>query len=337
MENRYDLKLWALLTVFFFVLPGTADTNSTPTPTPTPTPAPTPTQVATVEVTNGKPVIFRFKDGREATLKSASIDSELIKSVFQVADNNCSNRQNMKCTYNFMFRLYRLVLIWTKNPDGSRLGKPLNRVTEYMGPNGKIRQTLPIETPSLSLGGGPLSRKKYPSLSIGLPSHEIECDDFSWLPGGSTSAPATLHVSRWDGEDNVKNPETGFGENRTVGGGNGVELVRSTPHSLRIESVNALTGSLRNFDLFNLSPTLSLTMYAKDGEICQTGLSSNLAAEAQVYFPKLLERLQSEVTPKDYIIGSDQLMEQPGAADGYKRWLFEFTTVATPFPPTTYE
>ncbi len=272
-------------------------------------------------------------------MKYANVDSAHFKSSFQVADNNCSNRQNMKCTYNYMLRFYRMVVIWTTHPDTTKLGKPVQRVTEYMGPNGTIRNTNPLEVPFIMFTGGPLS-KKYPAISAGLPAHEIECDDFSWLPGEAKDAPLSLQVSRWDSEDNVANPETGYNENRTVGGANGVKLTRTAINRMRIDSAERITGDLTSFDILNLRPTLSLTMKLNDHEICQTGLSSNLLADAQGYFPKLLDQLQNKITPQVYIQGSpamNELMQQSNVSSNYQRWVMEFTSVQNYSPLPVYE
>lgn len=265
-------------------------------------PAPT-GKIAEIIQKDGQPLAFRFADGREAVLKVSSVDSEVVSTQFKITDNTCSDRQNMTCAYKFALRRYFAAMVWTKHPDASRVGQIVKRGAEYPG-QPTMTSFDPLSADYVLVAGLDFSATKT-DLGRGLPAHEIQCDDFSWLPGASKEAPNRLHLSRWDGENNEPNPETGTNENRTNGGAFGLDLMRVDAKTLRVTKVSALSGGAVNLDILTLAPTGSLTMLSSDGEICQTGISSKGVTEILPIYNKLEAKRPDPASEKPYILGSN--------------------------------
>jgi hypothetical protein len=197
-----------------------------------------------------------------------------------------------------------MTLVWTKHPDSSKIGKTVQR--GYYNSSTNMAENLQdLEGEDVLTGLDPRFMSSF-SERRHLESHEIECADFSWLPTGTTDAPQKIHIARWDSEDSALNPETGSNENRTIGGAYGLEFVRTTPRTLKVNAVANITSDL--IDLLNSAANSSLSLKT-GGQICQVGLSSNLLVEVLPVYDGLGAMKPSPAQAADYIVGSDRYLE----------------------------
>lgn len=280
-----------------------------------------------LETRLGQPLTWRWKDGREAVLKVTTLKSPFLSSGFKITDNTCSNRQGMSCQYRFQFARHWVMVVWTKHPEASKVGQI---VTKASPTDPSFIDKLSLDFP-ISAG---LSRKDRPLMSAGFPDHEIECEDFSWLPEGGRQAPDRLTVIRWDNEDNAMNPETGLNENRTTGGFYQLQFQKDPKapgQTLKLKTVDDLTGLNAEFDLLNLSGAISLTLPKSHGEICQVGLTTNTRADVVMIYDQMGR--QPRPSPEEeqpFILGASEILEMPlvkQTVEGWKRvfsgWVYQ--------------
>jgi len=223
----------------------------------------TPTEVLT---SVGQAVYLKWADGRVATIKVAQRDSKLLSVPYKIADNSCTNRQAMSCDLKLKYRQFWFALVWVQHPDPNRVGQVVKRTTEANG-----EAAIAIESQESTIG---IMQKTYPLVSQGLAKPELQCADFSWLPGGSSVAPESLRLTRWDSENNEPNPETGIGENRTNGGAYGVTFRRASPKSLQIESIEGFSGVAKTDEIFFAAPITTMIIRKPGGDLCQTGVAT---------------------------------------------------------------
>lgn len=217
---------------------------------------------ATLKVAMGQPLVISFADGREAVIKMYSITHPRLSVKFKITDNTCSNRQGMQCALKLELRTFHMTPVWTKNPDAGRLGKSLVR-------KGPPEQSLEDSVGAFS---GLTAGEVYPSLTEGLPLNELECEDWSWLPGGKKHPPKTLHISHWAAETNETNPETKFNENRIASGAYGMDLVKSSPKSMLVKKV-ARTIDESDIGIVDENGSIVL-MDQRTNQTCQVGFGT---------------------------------------------------------------
>jgi len=292
-------------------------------------PVPAAPPVATVTKVPGQAFKMALADGREASLKVFSLDSPMVPTNIKVIDNTCTDWQGMTCQYKMKFRRFWIDLVWSKNPDASRVGQ----IVEYKS-NGQDDKSFQKAESVNGLQTGLYAGDKIPKISDGapayserLPLNELSCDDYRWLPGAPTEAPDTLHTSRWDSEDNIKNAETGVMENRTEGGAYGVDLKKIDAKTLQITRINSFTGILRTFPVLILGANQSLTLTKPSGDICQVGLSANFQGDLTVTYNGLEQKRQDLKvdlkTLPDYVYGSDELLDMSFVKFEVGTWFFD--------------
>lgn len=265
----------------------------------------------TVSAEKGQPYILTWPDGREARLKIATDDSAPLKARFKIIDNDCTEYQNMECTYGFTLRRVFLDFVWTKNPvDPDRIGK----IVQYGNKNSDGSGSFQDVDLNVGVSTGMIPGKN-PILNKGLPKHTIECDDFRWLPSRTKDAPSELSISRWDGEENSRNSETGNNEARTTNGFLGLKLKAVSRNQLEIESAEGMTGFAENLQLLNISASQSVTFQPEKGKVCQAGLSNNLVAQLTPTFDQLGQKLPNVSERPDFIVGSSEVLEDPDVGE----------------------
>jgi hypothetical protein len=260
----------------------------------------------------GMPFLAIWPDGREAVLVVVHADSPMVDSSFKIADNECSNRQNMICRYHFVVRRFWSAMVWSKHPDTKKINQIVERAYSNSSPFEKLEDEASISTA--------MSQVPALKMNAGLPAHEISCADWSWLPGELKAPPAKLSLSRWDAEEAFGNPETRLTENRTIGGLYGVELVRSSTNRLRVVRVASLTGLAAQFDIPMLFPTVGMTALLADGNSCQVGLNTNLRAEFIPIYEKMRTIQPPYVASLPYIIGTDEFLSTLSVKVAIQRW-----------------
>jgi len=266
----------------------------------------------------GHPYRLVWANGDEAILKISKVDSPDVAIPFEINDNDCSDFQGIICQYKFRFTRYAVRAVWFRNlTHPERVGQ----IVKYAFADSQGRISGPINSMEVNGALFGLDRHHLTQDDRHLPAHEIECPDFSWLPSQVKSAPAQLHVIRWDGEGNHINPETGASENRTDSGAYDLDFERSGPQTLKLTSVGATMGLTRFFDLLNVSPTLSITITKRPGQICQAGASSNALANFLALFQRTGAQLPKASDEKPYIVGTSALPAQDFVVANMGLWI----------------
>src|SRR6185369_16052722 len=81
-----------------------------------------------IDKPQGGPTKVVWSDGREATLSIATIDAQYTTLPIKIFENLCHTAQNTEpviCEAHFGVKAARFSLVWTKNPDPKKLGKPI--------------------------------------------------------------------------------------------------------------------------------------------------------------------------------------------------------------------
>lgn len=251
----------------------------------------------------GKPLMTTLADGREATIRvtSATLGKQ-VEIPFQVYENDCSDFRGMSCVYRTGYRKIWVQLVWTKNPDATRLNQIVNLQFGDSSSNSS-----PIESQTQATG---LEVDFLPGLASGMPATTIECNDFSWLPDATKDAPAKLTVLRWENERMSVNPETGVSENRTDGGALQVELSKVNPTFLKIDKVGSFTStSSFLFPALVIGDVASVTMRKANGELCQAALKPAGLGNAAANIGSIDKQRPPAATAPDYIFGSSEVSQ----------------------------
>jgi hypothetical protein len=265
-----------------------------------------------IQAQPGQPFLVHWADGREAALKVTTMTSAPLSATFQIIDNTCSNRQNMKCRYNFGYRLTWITFIWTKHPDPSRIGKIVEKNSVDSPEFKKLDHLVAARVGVL--------RQKFPQMSEGLPAQQFECDDFSWLPGGQSAAPEHLHIARWEGENNAMNPETGVSENRSMAGYMGIDLRRVSPRVLQFETVQFGVGDISLSDNVMAMSPQSLSLPKGNGRYCEVGLSADLRGELKQFIEPMRANRPKPAQAPTFIVGSSEILDQAFARFRVSYW-----------------
>lgn len=256
-----------------------------------------------VTLVSGQPITFDFKDGRVAVVKKSVVEMpDQIELPFQVFDSLCSDSRGQFCKYRTSFRNVFYFLAWSKHPDATKINQPVKTKV----PQGQTSSDRDILENSELLFGA--ESALLPLLTSGMQMPSIDCNDFSWLPGGKAEAPAKLFGKRWDAESMNKNPETGVSENRVSMTNINVEWTQETPQRLRLKSVGGFaTDNPVFFALLVIGDVTTATIDDQKGGLCAVELKpGSLAGAAQI-----IDALRKNRPPRDqvtdtYVAGSDE-------------------------------
>jgi hypothetical protein len=269
---------------------------------------------AVVNRTAGQPVTMVFSDGRQADLKIVHADSEVVSQKIEITSSDCGS-WGMSCNYKFSMRRFWVALIWTKHPDASKIGQIVKR--GYKGSNGESSFSELKSDTALTSGLLPNSGQKIANT---LPSHQLQCTDFSWLPTGTKEAPALQRFTRWDQIDNSLNKETGMNENRPTGGVQELNMVRVTSDTLQIASVGRSNGVVRIFDILTLAPVLDLAVAQPDGGICQASLSTHGIGDILPVYDGLESKHPAFTDVPTYVYGQDEILNMATIKNDIENW-----------------
>lgn len=265
----------------------------------------------------GQPVIMEFSDGRQADLKMVPLETDVLSVPFVISDNNCSNRQGMICIYKFKLRRLFFAMIWTKHPDPERLGKILkSKENSSSSSEDQNVQELKIDV----LMSGLESKKNL--YNSGLPKHQIVCDDFSWLPTQTKSAPSSLKINRWEGEFNFENLETAANENRPASGAYGVIFNRLDSKTVEVSDVLSWKGLSKENAILNLFSNLGLSATQNNGEMCEIGISNSGYDDVlRPEFHKLEEKILPYSQAPTFIYEPNGILDRKSVRSDLKEWL----------------
>ncbi|MBX9769332.1 MAG: hypothetical protein K2X47_18790 [Bdellovibrionales bacterium] len=220
-----------------------------------------PTPPAEWILKENEPVRIKLIDGREMTLKRSILKPEWITIPFTIYENTCKPQKvGQKGGHHLLLLFVKVAPIWSTHPDPAKIGQVVKKKSGFDGTFNAL-ETSDFMAPS--------NFRRMGELRGLIEAEEIRMQDFSWIPEHEQStAPESVHVTRWEGELNLGNAETGAAENRPLQGYAGVDLVKKTDQSLmvlRIQSLLSLFG--RNAYPFGDVTTFSISNSKK--ELCQ--------------------------------------------------------------------
>jgi hypothetical protein len=267
---------------------------------------------STLKIESGKPITLSWPDGRVAILKNYIQISPKISLDFQIHENTCNDFKGQICKYKIQFLESWSFMAWQKHPDAKKIGEIVK--STY----GRIfEQEDYIAADSKDFY--PIAKRLNPA--------EIECSDYSWIPGGGPSmSPKSVKIVRWENESMIENAETGLSENRTTGGAINVLLEKaSSSQKLQIKSIKALTAGDFASTLLMFGDNVSWSLKDKNGELCQIAIKP--APLSSIFVP--IDELKSQrPKAKDvlslYLADSNELFYKPdGILEELMGWSYE--------------
>jgi hypothetical protein len=240
----------------------------------------------------GEPIRLIFSDGREATLFESLSAPYEIEVKIDLTDNTCQPQARLaRCRLGARLLNSTFRWMWTKNPDGTRIGQTM----AYAGRGSEL-----VMTDNWT----PTDRDYDPDFFRDLGPYRLLCDDFAWA-GAGTEAPARLAMTAWNAEFMLGNNETGISENASVAGAFGLTFERTAKQELSLTAVDQWFVSSRVFiATAPVGQSVSWQLQAPQGGICQVAASMDLnAAQAQAGAVR-------PGTNHVYVKGSDPLWER---------------------------
>jgi hypothetical protein len=212
----------------------------------------------------GQPSKIIFGDGREATLMVSKPGTSQFKTPFKITENGCApSAPAPHCSYNFTVNRIVANFIWTKNPDATRLGKPLDLVY----PNNP-RQTIENEGVTYSH----YTKLARPQIPNDIPSDILQCDRWDWLPASQQNSENVV-MKIWSGEVMGNNSETDLNENQTFFSYSDISWSREGS-VLKLKNIKRMSTTI-------LLPPLtdtSMIVMENQGQECQISAASSLTA-----------------------------------------------------------
>jgi hypothetical protein len=262
---------------------------------------------AVVKTVVGQPIRFTLKDGRVGVLKKSVVNGlKRVGIPFQVYENGCNDNVGMTCQLTVSLRKYWYFWVWEKNPDVKKIGQKIKQVS--LNDDGSINYESDFDSDYLAIG---TEQAFLPKVTAGLAPLELQCADFSWLPGGKKEAPTTLLLDRWDAESMGNNPETGALENRPTGGFFQAKFSRLNPTRMKLDGFGGLTSAFGSGSPIPLGDILLFSIPTGPDSVCQQQMKPASLATA---FKQILELETRRPAPEKekglYIFGSDELSKE---------------------------
>lgn len=216
----------------------------------------------------GEPITVQFGDGRIATIHLGARPVTQLAIPLGVEESSCGTRVGMTCQLKIGLQVVTLTALWTAHPVAAKVGTPL----KY------LEQSRLGEQVTNQIYTSYDERTNKPRVVASMPSTELICSDYGWLPGAvSNAAPTEITFERWESEDMIENKETGARENRTTGGAAQMKFVRDSNGHLIMQSVGEFTSA--NSSPNTLAGNLyTLTIQQPGDERCQITLKPDLTA-----------------------------------------------------------
>jgi hypothetical protein len=174
----------------------------------------------------GQPVRWILSDGREATFQFMFKEIFDVDLDYRIKQSGCGDfKQPTVCQLKTFVRPYGLRVVWTQHSDPAKVGQVVRLKFN------SERDSFPIKDSYFTDLPNDLWSLNLPA----IPRYQLTCNNFSWIPGGSDSAPERVSISSWSKEYMKVNIETGAAENAS-GGGVDLECSRSGQNRIRVDS-----------------------------------------------------------------------------------------------------
>jgi hypothetical protein len=219
--------------------------------------------VKLVELPN-QPSRLVFGDGREATLMVSNEAVGQYKVPFKITENNCApSTQAPRCTYTMNMARSVANFLWTKNPDTSRLGKPIIKAFE------NSPQTPVASDDVFSTNYSKIARPNLPNT---LAADTITCDQMDWLPRGQQQTQNVV-MKLWSGELMTQNTESDMNENQAFFT-YGDLLWQRQGNTLTLKNIKQINTVI----LFPALTDTSMIVMDDNGQECQISSAGSLTA-----------------------------------------------------------
>ncbi len=228
----------------------------------------------------GQPAVLKIDDDHEATVFVSYSEPLDLDINLDITENLCDpNYRKPTCVYSAGFCSDRIVLLWSKHSDPTKLGQKIKYKTADNTEGGFSEVEERLDTSSLD----PYVNRKPDAR---FKPEKLTCDQYEWLGGqfaNTASANKKLPDLRFkilSSERMDINDETGVNENRTLMMAENV-LLRPIGESYQLTSVGRLirAGSyIRNPSNFFFSGQLTTfqVMGPNPKQLCQVSLSYNI-------------------------------------------------------------
>ncbi len=274
----------------------------------------------TANFTVGRPVIVSFDDGREAQVFNVAGVNETTENVyFRVSDNTCTDFYDgrkingkpldLKCSFEIPKIDAGIVLLWTKNPDPTKVGQRVSIKDSDL-----VLQSL-VQVGALEFalapyrGGGRTYQEKQRLVPENL-MPKIVCKDYRWLPGvKDAGTPVDSHIQRWSKLEQDRNSETGDLETRQTDQTDGVNLKVIQENKLLFSFKNHFQYGDSAYGYFKFDPVIPSTYYGFAESAMQLGLLKNDSEACSIGLTRVVKTVQktskiSESTDSDYLAGT---------------------------------
>ncbi len=212
----------------------------------------------------GQPSRLVFGDGREATLMISSEATGQFKVPFKITENNCAPSAPAPiCTYTMNMGRSVANFMWTKNPDATRLGKPLYQQYGDSQPS-------PISPEDVFSTN--YSKMARPNIPNSLPADTIICDQMDWLPRGQQKSQNVI-MKLWSGEFMTQNSESDMNENQAFFTYGDLSWQRQG-NTLTLKNIKQLNTII----LFPALTDTSMIVMDDNGQECQISAAGSLSA-----------------------------------------------------------
>jgi hypothetical protein len=239
-----------------------------------------PTSQPSLVLTAGQSIIYKLDELHEAALQLSHSEPYTIQSKVDIAEDLCADQYTTPaCTYKLDFANDHLVLVWTKHPNVSKIGKVVQAQLNYDGGKGSLR---PVD---LNVGSSFTTQFLGQKPDDRFHPDEIACDRYDWLGDGfqSTTIPEKLKINIWSAELMLPNSETGISENRSYLNAEGVLFIQSNS-IFKLTSIDRLIsmGNASSTTLLPIGNISTLQMVNPTTKArCQISLSHDLVGAAR--------------------------------------------------------
>jgi hypothetical protein len=257
--------------------------------------AQTPPSDGTVRIITepGQVVRAYYPDGGVAKVLAYMGPSTFISGPMKISESNCvSLNEDPNCRIGTYLSLNILTAVWEKNPDSTRVGKPIE--SEVLLTTDLNRSADRSDTP---------------------PS-QLKCDNYAWVTPPSFTDADHFTIREWYSESMTPNFETGITENRITSGAIGLTWKKNGDH-YDIQKLVGFIGNTKSAVYPLIGDVITLQM-PKDGDICFTAFKPDIAS-----LQKQLAAVIGDPTQitdfKDYIYKKDGLFDHSRMQDDLKQ------------------
>ncbi len=236
-----------------------------------------PTPLAQLKTDEGK-VDFVFKDGRVATLIVENGEVRRIKVGLKPVENTCQPEITMPdCEFNLAFSQVRVALVWTKNPQSSRLGQ----ILKYKKNNNPASETdSEEEFKDENFFTALMSQINLPVEGLSDQKTYLSCQNDLWLKDFVRHDGSVVFESI-SSELMFQNFETQVSENATFMEIYQPQFVKTSLLGWEFKSYKKFFGLIRNNDPFLSTQVSHFVLKNNSGENCHVAFTSDVSGIRQ--------------------------------------------------------